>query len=88
MQALGTVAGKVDKDVLLRGQAVDALVIGGVFGRDHHLIAVVALLHPGADPLLGLLKLVIVGRVEEVTSLLKEVVEDFLGGLLITGSHW
>ena len=86
--ALRAVAGIVDQDVLLGRLPVDGLVAGGVLGRNHHLVAIVALLHPGAYSQLRLLKLVIVGRVNEIASLLEEVVQNLLGGLLIAGPHW
>lgn len=59
----------------------------GVLGGDHHLVAVVALLHPRPDPQLRLFKLVVIECVDEVSSLLEEAVEDLLARLLVTGAH-
>lgn len=60
---------------------------GGVLGGDDHLVADAALPHPLADPDLGLLVLVVVGRVDEVAALAVEVVEDALGRRLVARPH-
>lgn len=52
-----------------------------------NLITNAALIHPLANPLLGLLALVIVGCVNEVTALLVKEVEHLLGLCLVTGPH-
>jgi hypothetical protein len=55
----------------------------GKLGRDNHLIAVVLLLHPLSDPLLGFFTLVVVGGIDEVTALLVEVVEHGEGRVFV-----
>ena len=56
-------------------------------GRQNDLIAVAALSHPLADPALRLAELIHVGRVDEITALLVEVIEDFKGGGPVAYSH-
>lgn len=58
MQGFCAVAHGVDDDFFV---AVAGAECGRVFCGDDHLIAVLALFHPFADPLLGLLGLVVVG---------------------------
>jgi hypothetical protein len=63
------------------------LEVGGVLGRNNHLVAVTAFLHPFSNPALGFLELVIVGRVDEVTSILVEEIQDLLCLFLIAMPH-
>lgn len=56
-------------------------------GRDDHLVAHAALLHPFADPLLGFFVLVVIGRVDEVAALRVEVVHHFKSRLLVAFSQ-
>lgn len=56
-------------------------------GCQNDLIAVAALGHPLADPALRLAELVHVGRVDEVSALLVESVEDGEGGGLCAFAH-
>ena len=73
VQGFGPVAAEVAVDDVVVASIVG--VAGGEFGSDDHLVAQAAGGHPLADPHLGLLRLVVVGGVNEVTSLLVEVVE-------------
>lgn len=52
-------------------------VRGGVFGRDNHLLAVLARLHPLADPFLRFLALVVVRRVDEVAACMLPINSSF-----------
>jgi hypothetical protein len=52
------------------------------FSRNHHLIAIASCLQPLAQPLLGLVVLVVNGRIDEVAALAVEVVENLKGRLL------
>jgi hypothetical protein len=63
VKALGPVAAEVSHDVVL---AMASSVVGGELGCNDHLITVVSLLHPFAEPLLRFLKLIVVCRVDEV----------------------
>lgn len=69
MQALGVVAGVVDFDIfgLRRVHRCELC-------RQHDLVAVLALRHPLAQPLLRLPELVEVGCVDEVAAVVKELI--------------
>ena len=86
VQGFGVVADGVGVD-----EVVVALVVGvaaGVLGCYDHLVAEPrAGCHPLPDPHLGLLVLVIVGRVDEIASLGVEVVEEFEDIFLAHGTH-
>lgn len=84
VQALGAVAVEVDDDFLVAEAGVE---VGRVLGGDDHLVADAAFLHPLADPLLRLLILVVVGRVDEVAALLVVEVQDALGCFLVASAH-
>lgn len=104
METLGAISAGVDDDLFV---TVAGTVCCGVFGGNHHLISVSALLHPFSYPLLRLLCLVVVCtleyqpldiltnktktridlRVNKVTALLVEVVQDLFSGFLVTFSH-
>ena len=73
MQGFGAVAGEVAVDDFTMAAVVG--VAGGELGGDDHLVAQAAGGHPFADPLLRLLGLVVVGGVDEIASLLVEIVE-------------
>lgn len=90
VHALGAIATKVGEDLSLgreRRRRVDGEVVGGVFGGEDDLVAVVARFHPGADAGFGLFELVVVGGVDEVAALGEEVVEDGGGGFRRAGAH-
>ena len=81
--------GRVADEVGVEGGVV-ALVGapgGGELGGDDHLVAHAALREPFADPLLGLLVLVVVGRVDEVAALGVEEVHHFEGRLFVAFAH-
>jgi hypothetical protein len=66
VQRSGMVARRVD-----RGQSlalVVASIITGILCSNDHAIAVAALLHPVANPLLRLIVLVDIGSVDEITT--------------------
>lgn len=83
LQALCVVALEIDLD----GGAGAEADAGGEFGRDDHLIPVLAPGHPFADPGLALFVLVVVGGVDEVPAVVVEVVEDLEGCLPVTFPH-
>lgn len=62
--------------------------IGGVLGRDHELVADVwAGGQPFSDPCLGLLGLVVVGRVNEIAALGVKEIEHFKGTFFVHFTH-
>jgi len=65
VQALLVVAGEVDRLALA---VLVRVVRGGELGSQDDEVAVLLLLHPLADPALGLLVLIVVGRVNHVTA--------------------
>ena len=83
-QALGVVALEVGFDLFV---GADGSVAGGEFGSEDHFVAVLALLQPFADPCLAFLALVVVGGVNEVTTIVVEEVEHGEGGLLCAFSQ-
>ena len=85
VQGFGAVAGEVAVDDVVVAPVVG--VAGGEFGGDDHLVAQAAGGHPLADPLFGLLILVVVGGVDEVAALLVEVVEKGEGLVFADWAH-
>jgi hypothetical protein len=85
MHGLEGVADKVG----LKGLCIAsvAAVPSGVFGGNDHLIAVSLLLHPLANPLLGLFALISISSINKVTAEIKKSVKDGKTGILITLAH-
>jgi hypothetical protein len=80
--------GVADK-VRLKGLSIASVtaVSSGVFGGDDHLIAVSLLLHPLANPFLGLFALISIGGINKVTAEIEKGIENSKTLALITITH-
>ena len=55
--------------------------------RNNHLIPHPTLLHPLTNPRLALFILVIIARVDEVATIIVEVIENLKGSILVAFTH-
>lgn len=85
-QRLQPVSAGVDVDLVV--EAAVGSIVGGVLGSDHHCVASLRVGgQPFADPSLGLLRLVVVGGIDEVPTFGVEVIQYFEGPFLGHFAH-